>query len=40
MKEGIGLLGMREQLGGLGGTLEAKNTLDGFQLTVGIPLQE
>jgi signal transduction histidine kinase len=40
IKEGIGFLGMREQLGSLGGTLEAQNTADGFQLTVEIPLKE
>jgi signal transduction histidine kinase len=38
--EGIGLLGMREQLGQLGGTLEARNVADGFTLSVEIPLRD
>ena len=38
--EGIGLLGMREQLGKLGGTLEARNVADGFKLSVEIPLRD
>ncbi len=40
IEQGIGLLGMREQLGKLGGTLEARNVADGFQLSVEIPVRD
>lgn len=40
VEEGIGLLGMRELLGKLGGTLEARNVPDGFQLSVEIPMRD
>ena len=37
--EGLGLRGMRERLGKLGGTLEARNVSDGFELTAQVPLR-
>lgn len=35
--EGIGLSGIRERLNPLGGTLAARNTVDGFELLIAIP---
>ena len=36
--EGIGLMGMRERLGKLGGTLEISSVVDGFEIKAEIPL--
>ena len=38
IKEGIGLMGMRERLEKIQGTLDARNVLDGFELAAYIPL--
>ena len=39
IEEGIGLKGMRERLGEVGGTLSAHNVADGFELAAFIPLR-
>ncbi|MDA8409287.1 MAG: histidine kinase [Treponema sp.] len=39
LAEGIGLSGMRERIGALGGQLEAGNSEDGFVVRARIPLQ-
>jgi signal transduction histidine kinase len=38
IKEGIGLVGMRERLHAITGTLEARNVLGGFEIAAHIPL--
>ena len=38
--EGIGIRGMRERLGGLGGTLRMRNTAGGFRITAQVPAPE
>lgn len=38
VKEGIGLLGMRERLAALDGTFTARNVADGFELSAAIPI--
>lgn len=40
IEEGIGLRGMRERLGELGGTLVTRNTDTGFELIAQIPLRD
>ncbi len=37
IKEGIGLLGMRERIERLGGSITAHNRVDGFELSASIP---
>lgn len=37
LEEGIGIRGMRERFGKLGGTLKAANVVDGFEITARIP---
>jgi signal transduction histidine kinase len=37
VKEGVGLSGMRERLEALGGSLECRNAMDGFSLTMRVP---
>jgi len=39
IKEGIGILGMRERLGKFGGTLEFRNPAHGFEMCAEIPLR-
>jgi signal transduction histidine kinase len=39
IKEGIGLVGMRERLESVRGTLEARNVVDGFEIAAHIPLE-
>jgi signal transduction histidine kinase len=39
IKEGIGILGMRERLGKFGGTLELRNPAQGFEMCAEIPLR-
>ncbi|MBT3274234.1 MAG: sensor histidine kinase [Spirochaetales bacterium] len=36
LADGIGMMGMRERLGKLGGTLKAQNTADGFEIRASI----
>lgn len=38
-KEGLGIRGMRERLGKLGGTLEARNVPGGYELVADVPLR-
>jgi signal transduction histidine kinase len=38
IEEGIGLAGMRERLGKIQATLEARNVINGFELVANIPL--
>ena len=40
LSEGIGLLGMRERLGKLGGTLMVRNVIDGFEIIASVPRLE
>ena len=40
IKEGIGMMGMRERLGALGGTMDSQNVVDGFELSARIPVKE
>lgn len=40
IKEGIGLVGMRERIGRLGGTITARTVFDGFELLASIPIAE
>jgi signal transduction histidine kinase len=40
VKEGIGIVGMRERVEALGGEIAAKNTLQGFELSARIPVEE
>jgi signal transduction histidine kinase len=40
VKEGIGIRGMRERLGSLGGTLSLRNTPGGFQIRAQVPVRE
>lgn len=37
--EGIGMMGMRERLGMLGGTLEVRNAVDGFEVKANVPIR-
>jgi signal transduction histidine kinase len=37
LKEGIGMSGMRERFGELGGLVSARNVADGFKLSGTIP---
>jgi signal transduction histidine kinase len=37
--EGIGMRGMRERIGMLGGTFDARNAVDGFEIVAELPLR-
>ena len=37
--EGIGVAGMRERISGIGGVIDIRNVIDGFKISVEIPLE-